>query len=691
MVTKTMNIIEGLVREGSFKWLLGSQSSFDEELDEMERSPSAPRNWIPQLSAVANVIVRRCSRILGISTSDLQENFDSEASDSIKHPSQYPRHLLEYCCFRALEVSVQKVGHLADKKFRRLTYDMMLAWESPDAASKSLVDEYATVGIEAFSRIAPAVPIIANVIIIDNLFGVLTASSGGRLQFSSYEKYLAGLERAIRKLKTQTESSLLSSPRSSRREKILEVEGTVPTQPVLEHIGISTWPGRLTLTDHVLYFEPLCVVSYDKAKRYDLSKDDKQVVKPELTGPWGTRLFDRAIFCKSITISEPFVIEFPELKGHTRRDYWLAIIREILYVHRFIHKYNITGIGREDVLSKAVLGILRVQAIQDINALNPMETKALLMFNLCDTLPGGDIILETLARMSTSKEFDQTANFKVRSGMYSMSALNMVSNLGISFRTSLNLPDVAGIIVGEIAVGGMTALEGAVKESRSNYEKVVSAQATIDGVKVDGIDTNLAVMKELLFPVMELWKWLLSMAYWDDPIKSLMFCTVNSYIICRGWLAYAIAAALFFIAVFIAITRLCNQGMCIDELKVIVPPPMTKMDQILAVQNALSRAEVLLQDGNVILLKTRALLLSIFPQASQKFAVVLLLLAVTLAVLPSKFLALVCFLDTFTRHSPPRRASTERWIRRLREWWFSVPAAPVVLEKDSVKEEEKKK
>lgn len=59
------------------------------------------------------------------------------------------------------------------------------------------VNEDATVGIEAFSRIAPSVPTIANVVISDNLFEVLTASTGGRLQFSVYQKYLGGLERLL--------------------------------------------------------------------------------------------------------------------------------------------------------------------------------------------------------------------------------------------------------------------------------------------------------------------------------------------------------------------------------------------------------------------------------------------------------------------------------------------------------------
>lgn len=130
-------------------------------------------------------------------------------------------------------------------------------------------------------------------------------------------------------MRTQSESSLLSGVRS-KREKILEIDGTVTTQPVLEHVGISTWPGivcsftivtvlsmstyipltfgmmlfsgRLILTDHSLYFEALKVVSYDKPKRYDLSEDLKQIVKPELTGPWGTRLFDKAVSYKSISL-----------------------------------------------------------------------------------------------------------------------------------------------------------------------------------------------------------------------------------------------------------------------------------------------------------------------------------------------------------------------------------------------------
>ncbi|CAM8924147.1 unnamed protein product [Rhodiola kirilowii] len=683
--SKTRIMFENIVKDGSLKWLLGNRSSFNEEIEEIGRSPTAPGNWIRELSPIANIVVRRCSKNLGVPANELQETFNNEASDVIKNQSHYARNFLEYCAFRTLALSTQITGHLADKRFRRLTYDMMLAWESPAASSQPVltVDEDATVGIEAFSRIAPAVPIIANVIISENLFEVLTSSTGGRLVLSVYEKYLNALGRAIKKLKSQTDSTLLSTFRSSRGEKILEVDGTVTTQPVLEHIGMSAWPGRLILTDHALYFEAHRVVSYEKAKVYNLSDDLKQVIKPELTGPLGTRLFDKAVSYKSLSLPEPVLIEFPELKGHSRRDYWLAIIREVFYVHKFIRKFQITGVERDEALSKAVLGIIRLQAVNEIISTTPVRYEDLLAFNVCDQLPGGDLILETLANLSTSRKLDRSNSSHTALGMHSISTLAMVSNFGLMFGNSTSTSDQAGIVVGELAVGEMTALERSVKESKSSYKKVVLAQATVDGVKVDGIDTNLAVMKELLFPILQLSENLQSLFYWEDSSKSALFCTVFSYIIFRGWLGYACASMLILISGFMIISRFVNQGDLVTEVKVVAPPPMNTMEQLLAVQNAISHAETVIQDGNIVLLKLRGLLCAIFPQASDKFAIALFVAALFLAFAPMKYVLLVTFLEAFTRYSPPRKASTERQMRRIREWWFSIPAAPVVLERET--------
>lgn len=79
------------------------------------------------------------ARILGVSVNELQDSFKQEASGSEKQPSMFPRNFLEYCCFRALALSVGVTGHLSDKTFRRLTFDMMVAWEVPSAASQSLL------------------------------------------------------------------------------------------------------------------------------------------------------------------------------------------------------------------------------------------------------------------------------------------------------------------------------------------------------------------------------------------------------------------------------------------------------------------------------------------------------------------------------------------------------------------------
>lgn len=83
---------------------------------------------------------------------------------------------------------------------------------------------------------------------------------------------------------------------------------------------------------------------------------------------------------------------------------------------------------------------------------------------------------------------------------------------------------------------------------------------------------------------------------------------------CRGWIGHVFALLTLFIAIFMLLTRCCSQGMLANELRVIVPPEMNTVEQLSAVQNAISQVEELVQDGNIVLLKLRALLLAVFPQ-----------------------------------------------------------------------------
>lgn len=64
-------------------------------------------------------------------------------------------------------------------------------------------------------------------------------------------------------------------------------------------------------------------------------------------------------------------------------------------------------------------------------------------------------------------------------------------------------------------------------------------------------------------------------------------------------------------ALFILLTKLSNRGRSIEELKVVAPPSMNTVEQLLAVQNAISQIEEFVQDGNIVLLKLRALLMAV--------------------------------------------------------------------------------
>ena len=89
------------------------------------------------------------------------------------------------------------------------------------------VDEDISVGVEGFSRIASAVPIIANAIISENLFEVLTKSTGGRIQFYVYEKYLSGLDRLFHVLTVCNYSTLSFSYQKKKKEDSYLVHKTL--------------------------------------------------------------------------------------------------------------------------------------------------------------------------------------------------------------------------------------------------------------------------------------------------------------------------------------------------------------------------------------------------------------------------------------------------------------------------------
>ena len=107
---------------------------------------------------------------------------------------------------------------------------------------------------------------------------------------------------------------------------------------------------------------------------------------------------------------------------------------------------------------------------------------------LSNLLPSGDSQSPRNNEVQISDNMD-------KSGLHSTSAFSTLSNLGFTFSKGSGATDETGLPIGEVLVGELTPLERAVMLSRSSFEKVELAQATIEGVKVEGIDTNAAVMK----------------------------------------------------------------------------------------------------------------------------------------------------------------------------------------------------
>ncbi|XP_062227141.1 uncharacterized protein LOC133925253 [Phragmites australis] len=672
---------------------------------------------IPPLSPTAASVVRRCARIAGVPVDQLLRRFDTEEQGG--RPLEYARSVVEYCSCIALRVETKRQDYLGDREFHSLTYDLMLAWEAPDEETDAVfqktafsilrddaddddggsifyssptqmaiqVDGRRTVGPEAFAKIAPSCPAMAHPITVSNLFDALTNSTGGRLHFLIYHKYLKSLDQVLSSAKRISDGHKAPAIQLSDGEVILDIHGAATPKPVLQHIGTSTWPGRLTLTNHALYFEAIGVdFSYGEAAVYDLARDLKQLVKRESTGPWGAHLFDKAVMYKSSSTSEPVFFEFPQFKGHTRRDYWFAVIKEVLHTHKFIRKYMLTNFQKAEALSVAALGILRYRTVKEGFHILPAHFKTTLAFNLAEKLPKGDKILEALygelqqhcSRFRGSEDFAQSSSDELTlADPFPLSAYTMV-RMGLLALKEEDNTEERDFTARDVQIGGTSSVQMALERSFGYSGRVEAARATLDQVKVEDIDTNVAVLKELLFPLIEIGKVLLAFAEWEDQLNSYVFLFCFLYMVYSGWIWFMFPGFLLGSSLFMLWHKHYVKGQLIGAFEVTTPRRRT-VQQLLALQEAISQLEAHVQAGNIFLLKLRSLMLAAFPQSTSKVAAALVVMAAAFAFLPLRSIILLVVLEAYTRQMPVRKKSSEKLVRRLREWWLRIPAAPVQL------------
>ncbi|KAG8037939.1 hypothetical protein GUJ93_ZPchr0024g29078 [Zizania palustris] len=663
---------------------------------------------IPQLSSMANSVVSRCSRVLAIATESLQQNFEADFPDSCKEPNTYARELLEYCCHKALHEVATRPDYLADKNLRHLMFDMMLAWETPGVEEElpenrstlpnpmEIEDEdegsifYAnstrlavqvndknTVGLGAFARTAPSCPIIADLVTVHNLFDALTCSSGGRLHFFVYDKYIKSLDKVFRSVKGIMQSPLASSFHLDAGECILAIDGDRPIHPVFQHIGISAWPGRLILTTNALYFQSIRVGYGDKIVKYDLATDSDQVIERDFTGPLGVRLFDKAVMYKSNTLTEPIYLDFPELGGPSRRDYWLAITREVLQVNRFIRKFNLDDVQRAEALSKAILGILRYSAVKEAFHISPSHFKTTLTFSLVEKLPKGDMVLKALydnyfqllVTSSSHLVAESTGGNSLHghSLPFSLYALSRMGFILLKRKDENESESESEMSFCAVCFGVAKSLEAALEESFCYSERIEAARATIDQVKVEGVDANIALMQELLFPFIQVVKLIYSLTKWEDPLKSLLFLFFILYFIQRGFVDYILPLFFLAFAVVMLWRKYSGKEKILKVLEVRTPPSKNPVEQILTLQDAISKLEETMQTINIVLLKFRAVLFAAVPKATEMVAVALLAAAAFLAFIPWRHMLLIVIMEVYTREMPLRKQHTEKFRRRIRE------------------------
>ncbi|XP_039140821.1 uncharacterized protein LOC120278003 isoform X3 [Dioscorea cayenensis subsp. rotundata] len=224
---------------------------------------------------------------------------------------------------------------------------MMLAWESPRSIAEQchseglakekedredridndiplfysdllplLVDDEGNVGEEAFVWIVSLFPLAADVVNVRFTFEALTAPTAGRLHFPAYDRFLKEMDKCIKYLQKQ---QIPTGVELAEDEFILHVEGTAKTQRVVRHIGTTSWPGRLTLTNKALYFEASGALSYENALKIDLSRTEAgHRLSATSTGPWGVPLFDKAITYESEQQADNFRISRDDKFDKTR-------------------------------------------------------------------------------------------------------------------------------------------------------------------------------------------------------------------------------------------------------------------------------------------------------------------------------------------------------------------------------------
>ncbi|XP_052302179.1 uncharacterized protein LOC7489690 isoform X2 [Populus trichocarpa] len=538
-----------------------------------------------------------------------------------------------------------------------------------------LVNEEPSIGEDAFVWLGSLVPLVVDVVNGRFAFETLTAPTGHRLFFPGYKKFLQEIDKCIKHLQKHAKPKGVEL---ADDEFILHVEGTASSQRVVQHVGGTSWPGRLTLTNYAVYFEAMGVITYDDALKIDLSKNISHTVKPAATGPWGAPLFDKAIIYESPEFSEGIVLEFPEMTSSTRRDHWLALIKEVMLMHQFLSSYNVEcPIQAWEMHARTISGIIRLHAARELLRISPPSPTKFLIFALFDELPKGDYVLEQLAESLK----------KVNSG-HPCSACSILRTMNMSQSV---LPGVEVEAVGKECTSASgqddipSSLESAINQVREEAKEVEIAKATTEVLKEEGIGESATVLMELLKPLKNVVPWFQDVISWRRPATTLTMIVASLVIIYKEWVGKAIAAGLLWLVLKMILARYGrSQDKCNEVVVCSGSNQKTTMESIVAAQFGLKNVHEMMQLANISILKIQSLIHAKARKQADMVMAAMTVLAIILAVVPLKYMLIAITLHSIIMTSKlGRHFGNAQGNRRLKEWWDSIPIVPIHVVEDA--------
>ncbi|XP_031504476.1 uncharacterized protein LOC116267062 isoform X2 [Nymphaea colorata] len=647
----------------------------------------------------------------------MQKIFEALAPESVCSDA---RNLIEYCCFRYLSRDNSEVHpSLKEPAFQRLIFITMLAWEHPYEKENDIsgVPKHNSlqgklVGEEAFIRIAPGVPGVADRSTAHHLYKNLAGDSQG-ISLNLWTSFLSELLRVHQgrdSYQSRENASLLLSG-----ESVLCV-GSSKKKPVLKWDKNIGWPGKLILTDCALYFEKFGLIGERRILRLDLACDNVKLQKTKV-GPMGSAIFDSAVSVSGK--SETWVLEFVDLGGEMRRDVWHAFMSEVVSVHKFIREHgpadddpslhHVYGShkGKMKAIKSAANSIARLQSLQFIRRLSDDPAK-LMQFLYLESTPGGNIVLQALAvniwggpltakfvvanhqptigmRHYEDEENTGLPLFDIDGSVYLrkwMKSSSWSSASSISFWKNASVRE--GIVLGKnLVVGGKTLVERASSNCRERSQIIEKTQATIDAAVLEGIPSNIDLLKEILLPVIIIGQSFDKLRRWEKPSQTILFLAFAYILIFRNLLTYVFPSILMFMATAMLVLKGLKQqgrlGRYFGKITIQEQPPSSTIEKFIAIKEALNDVERYFQKLNVILLKVRAIFLASQPQVTTEVALILLFSATVLYTVPFRYIFACLLLDTFTRELEFRKEMVKKFRRLLKERWETIPVTPVIV------------